>query len=264
MRTKKRIIFTLLYSDGYFCQSRNFQCQKVGNFEWLFNNYKFSEIAAHLDELIVINVNPKNDNEPLFLKTIKKIVKNVFIPVSVGGGIYDSKQAVKYLNYGADKIIINSLIRTNPKIVSSIITLLGSQSVVASIDYIINDNKIYIFDWLSKSIINKLEINEYLKKCEELKFGEILLNSVEKDGTGFGFDLDLIKEISSELKLPLIVMGGAGKYEHFLPTLKISSVDAVSTANILNFIGNSIPTVRSKLINAGLDLPNFKHIFPNN
>ena len=71
MRTKKRIIFTLLYSDGYFCQSRNFQCQKVGNFEWLFNNYKFSEIAAHLDELIVINVNPKNDNEPLFLKTIQ-------------------------------------------------------------------------------------------------------------------------------------------------------------------------------------------------
>ena len=81
MATKKRLIFTLLYSDGYFCQSRNFRCQKVGDFDWLFNNYKFSKITSFLDELVVINVNPIEELYQNFLNVVKHIVENVFIPV---------------------------------------------------------------------------------------------------------------------------------------------------------------------------------------
>ena len=139
MGTKKRLIFTLLYSDGYFCQSRNFRCQKVGDYDWLFNNYKFSKIAGFLDELIVINVNPKSGSYQSFLNIVKRIVENVFIPVTIGGGIINLKTAINCFQNGADKVALNSSVRNNKKIVTQIVNHFGSQSVVASVDYKINN-----------------------------------------------------------------------------------------------------------------------------
>jgi len=258
MATKKRLIFTLLYSDGYFCQSRNFRCQKVGNYEWLFNNYKFSKITGFLDELIVINVNPIPELYPDFLDVVKCIVENVFIPVAIGGGIYSVDKAIDCLNSGADKIILNSTIRKDSDAVSAIINRLGSQSVVASIDYKSRDGRQMLYDWETKEIIDDQDLGAIITKCHDLSFGEILLNSVQKDGTGFGFDIEIIHKISYLCKLPLIVMGGAGKSDHFSPAFKIPIVDAVATANILNFIGDSIPQTRMNLLDEGVDLARFK------
>lgn len=257
MATKKRMIFTLLYDSGYFCQSRNFHCQKVGDFEWLFNNYNFSRIAEYLDELIVINVNPTKDNNKEFLKTVERIVENVFIPVAIGGGIISLDSAISYLNSGADKIILNSTIRVDPETVDTIVNNLGSQSVVASIDYRTRDNKSWVYDWKTKKNNENEELLSYLEKCHDFEFGEILLNSVDKDGTGFGLDIDVIEEVSLLCKLPLIVMGGAGKFDHFPPAYEIPAVDAVATANLLNFIGDSLPATRRKLIEYGIELARF-------
>lgn len=259
MATKRRLIFSLLYSDGYFCQSRNFRCQKVGDFDWLFNNYNFSKIAEFLDELVLLNVNPKPEYENEFLKTVKKIVKNIFIPVAVGGGINSAGKAITYLNSGADKVILNSLIKKDRKEVSSIISLLGSQSVIASIDYKKVNNNLYVFNWENKNIEDNIKLISFINDCHELQFGEIMLNSVEKDGTGFGLDIDIIKSISAQCKLPLIVMGGAGKCDHFLPAYNISAVDAVVTANLLNFIGDALPDTRISLLDYGVDLARFSH-----
>ena len=257
MATKKRLIFTLLYSDGYFCQSRNFRCQKVGDYNWLFNNYKFSKIAGFLDELIVINVNPIVESYSGFLENVKLIVENVFIPVAIGGGIYSVDKATDYLNSGADKVILNSIIRKDCNAVSAIINRLGSQSVVASIDYKSRDGRHLLYDWETKKIIEGQDLGAFVTTCHDLEFGEILLNSVEKDGTGFGFDIDIIQEISHLCKLPLIVMGGAGKSAHFSPVYKIPIVDAVATANLLNFLGDSLPQTRMNLLDEEVDLARF-------
>lgn len=259
MATKKRLIFTLLYSDGYFCQSRNFRCQKVGDYDWLFNNYKFSKIAGFLDELIVINVNPIAESYPCFLDIVKRIVKNVFIPVAIGGGIYSVDKATDCLNSGADKVILNSTIRKDCNTVSAIINRLGSQSVVASIDYKSRDGRHMLYDWETKEIIEGQELGAFVTTCHDLQFGEILINSVEKDGTGFGFDIDIIQEISHHCKLPLIVMGGAGKSNQFSPAFKIPIVDAVATANLLNFLGDSLPQTRMDLLDEEIDLARFKN-----
>jgi cyclase len=257
MATKKRLIFSLLYSDGYFCQSRNFRCQKVGNYDWLFNNYKFSKIAGFLDELIIINVNPIPESYPGFLDIVKRIVENVYIPVAIGGGIYSVDIATDCLNSGADKVILNSTIRKDCNAVSAIINGLGSQSVVASIDYKSRDGQHMLYDWEKKEIIEGQDLGTFITTCHDLEFGEILLNSVEKDGTGFGFDIDIIKEVSNLCKLPLIVMGGAGKSDHFSPAFEIPAVDAVATANLLNFIGDSLPETRIKLLDEEVDLARF-------
>ena len=154
MATNKRLIFTLLYSDGYFCQSRNFRCQKVGKYDWVFNNYKFSKIAAFLDELIVLNVNPSADSYPSFLNVVKRIVTNVFVPLSIGGGIYSLYRANDCFHNGADKIILNSAIRKNKEAVSQIINHFGTQSVVASVDYKMKEDDAWVYDWKYKKIIH--------------------------------------------------------------------------------------------------------------
>jgi len=254
MATKKRLIFTLLYSDGYFCQSRNFRCQKVGDYDWLFNNYKFSKIAGFLDELIVINVNPVAESYPSFLDIVKRIVENVFIPVAIGGGISSLEKAIDCFHNGADKIVLNSAVRKNREIVSQIINCFGSQSVVASVDYKLNNNKAWVYDWDKKKIIQGSDLISYINLLHEIGFGEVLLNSVDKDGTGFGLDLDTISYISTECKLPLIVMGGAGKFKHFNQVYSNYAADAVATANLLNFIGEALPDVRLRLLYEGINL----------
>ena len=257
MATKKRLIFTLLYSEGYFCQSRNFRCQKVGDFDWLIDNYKFSKITSFLDELFVINVNPIGGLYEDFLRVVKHIVGNVFIPVTIGGGIYSLDRANDCFKNGADKIILNSAIRKNKEAVSQIINHFGTQSVVASVDYKINEEDAWVYDWEYKKIIHELELIPYLNLIQETGFGEILLNSVDRDGTGFGFDIKAIEKISRNCTLPLITMGGAGKYEHFFEIYNLVDVDAVATANLLNFISDAIPTVRLKLLESGVKLAQF-------
>ncbi|WP_103665866.1 HisA/HisF-related TIM barrel protein [Gracilimonas amylolytica] len=257
MSTKKRLIFALLYNEGHFCQSRNFRLQKVGMYDWLFNNYNFSHIAEYLDELVVINVNPSDQNEDDFLAQVKKIVSKVFIPVAIGGGIKNVDNAKKAFNSGADKVILNSLVRESIIDCKKIIDVYGSQSVVGSIDYKTIDNTDYIYDWKYNTINQNIDLQEYIKKCEDLGFGEILINSVNRDGTGFGYDIDSINRIESYCNLPLMVMGGAGSLNHFKPTFKIPNVDACVTANLLNFIGDALQNVRHGLLEEKIDLAKF-------
>jgi len=258
MALKKRLIFVLLYSDGYFCQSRNFRCQKVGNYEWLFKNYKFAKTSRFLDELIIINVSPNLDTYHIFLENVKKIVEKVFIPVAVGGGICSLELSIDCFKNGADKIIINSAIQRKPEIVRQIIDHHGSQSVVASIDYKIINNEPKLFHWDEKETNFEIDLPEHISNLTKMGFGEILINSVNKDGTGFGLDTAFIENFSKNCDLPLIVMGGAGKFEHFVPVYKISKVDAVATANLLNFIGDALPSARGRLIQDGIELSQFK------
>ena len=257
MATKKRLIYTLLYSEGYFCQSRNFRCQKVGNYEWLFNNYKFSKLAGFLDELIIINVTPKSESFHIFLGIVKRIIENIFIPVTIGGGINSLNKALECFQNGADKILLNTIPRNNQELASQIINYFGSQSVIASVDYKALNNQACVYDWNTNKVIIELDLMDYIKELQDLKFGEILLNSVEKDGTGFGLDINTMERVSQICTLPLIVMGGAGQYEHFSEVYSNGIADAVSTANILNFIGDAIPNVRKELLKNGFDLAHF-------
>jgi cyclase len=250
---RKRIIFSLIYSDGFFNQSRNFRLQRVGNEMWLENNYKFSKIANSLDELILIDASKSNKNIQKFSNTLSKIVENVFIPICAGGGIRGISDAALLFNSGADKIIINTIIYQNPDLVKELIKLYGSQSIVASIDYKKNGNinEVYINNGNLKI---DYTLEEYLDYVNLFEVGEIYLNSIDKDGTGFGYDFDVIKQISKRINKPLIIVGGAGNENHLIEGLKLPDVSAVATANLFNFIGNGLPNARKKIIQSGENL----------
>ena len=253
---RKRIIFTLIFSDGYFMQSRNFRLQKVGNLTWLERNYKFREIAFSLDELVVLNASRNNKSTIEFAKTISDLVNDVFTPIAAGGGIRSEADAEILFNHGADKIVLNSILVEDPKLVESLIKRYGTQSIVASIDYKNVDgvNCVYIHDGSNKL---DMSLEEYIPYVESLNVGEIYLNSIEKDGTGFGYDFDVISVLEKETKLPLIIAGGAGNESHLIEGLKYSGVSAVATANLFNFIGNGLPNARKKIIDLGENLANW-------
>ena len=107
---KKRLIFTLLFSKGYFWLSRNFRLQKVGDMQWLKRNYGFSKISNYIDELIILNVSEDCNSLEEFNKMLKELTKDLFIPIAAGGGIREIDQAKKLLRSGADKIVLNTIL----------------------------------------------------------------------------------------------------------------------------------------------------------
>jgi cyclase len=250
---RDRLIFSLIYNAGAFMQSRNFRLQRVGDINWLERNYKFQKISFSLDELIVVDATKDNKDIKKFSEAVKRLVNDVFIPVAAGGGIRRVEDAELLFNNGADKVILNSTLYETPELAKSIIEKYGAQSLVASVDYKLVDGVpiVYINDG---SVPISMSLDEYLTYLEALGVGEILLNSIQQDGTGFGYDLSTIQKYGQSISVPLLIMGGAGNERHLLDGLKQDGVSAVVTANLFNFIGNGLPNARKYMLENNANL----------
>jgi cyclase len=250
---RDRLIFSLIYNSGAFMQSRNFRLQRVGDINWLERNYKFQKISFSLDELIVVDATKDNKDIKKFSEAVKRLVNDVFIPVAAGGGIRQVEDAELLFNNGADKVILNSALYETPELAKSIIEKYGAQSLVASVDYKLVDDVpiVYINDG---SVPISMSLDEYLTYLEALGVGEILLNSIQQDGTGFGYDISTIQKYGQSISVPLLIMGGAGNERHLLDGLKQDGVSAVVTANLFNFIGNGLPNARKYMLENNANL----------
>jgi len=237
-------------------QSRNFRLQRVGDINWLEKNYKFQQIAGSLDELIVVDATRNIKDLGAFSAVVSRLVEDVFIPVTAGGGIRKIQDAEALFNSGADKIILNSALVKDPKLVTTIVERYGSQSLVASIDYkIINNEPVIFIEDGSTKIDQTLE--SYIDFLHSLNVGEVYLNSIDQDGTGFGYDFETINSYAKSFSMPLIVAGGAGNEKHLLEAIEIDNVAAVATANLFNFVGNGLPNARKYMIEENSNLANW-------
>lgn len=255
---RNRLIFGLIYNNGSFMQSRNFRLQRVGDINWLEKNYKFQKISFSLDELVVVNATRGDKSIDQFSEVISRLVEDVFIPVAAGGGIRKIQDAELLFKSGADKVILNTPLYDNPELASQIIRRYGSQSLVASVDYKVVDGEptVYIHDGTVAIPLNMLQ---YLKQLEELGVGEIIFNSIDKDGTGFGYDIDLISEYAHLVNVPFVIMGGAGNELHLKDGLNVAGVSGVATANLFNFIGNGLPNARAFMLENGANLARWNY-----
>ena len=237
-------------------QSRNFRLQRVGNLNWLEKNYKFQDISFSLDEIIVLDATKSMKNIVKFAETISNLVNDVFIPIAAGGGIRSVEDAELLFKSGADKLVINTALYENPELIKELVRIYGTQSIIASIDYkIINGNiEVFIRDGTIRIDIPLLE---YIKHLHTLKVGEIYLNSIEQDGTGFGYDIGTINTLENEIFVPLIIAGGAGNETHLINGLRLKMVNAVATANLFNFIGDGLPNARKKILQKGINISNW-------
>lgn len=236
--------------------SRNFTLQKVGDFNWLKKHYNFQKIAFAIDELVILNVTRNDRDINMFAEAVKEVISNVFIPVSVGGGIRSLSDADLLLKSGADKIILNTPLYSDKKLVNQLVKKYGSQFVVGSVDYKIEDkNNVVFIENGSKKV--EMNFSKYLNYLDTLNIGEIYLNSIDRDGTGQGFDLINLNSVLNTVKCPLIIAGGAGNELHFIEALKNPLIDAVATANLFNFIGDSLPRSREKILKNNIKIANW-------
>ena len=259
MKLKKRIIFTLLFSKGYFYLSRNFRLQKIGNLEWLKCNYNFNNVSFFIDELIILNVDRDPSDISEFCMVIKDISKEIFVPLSVGGGINNMQKVRNLFDSGADKVVLNTNLFSGNNLPKEICSFYGKQCLVASLD-LKKENDIYIIYSKSGSQYQG-ELDLFLERNDiRDNVGEFYLNSINNDGTGNGLDMELAEYFYSKIRTPFIIAGGIGKSEHILNSLSKDFISAVSTAHLLNFIGDALQNCRNEAYKKNINLAKWINI----
>lgn len=189
---------------------------------------------------------------------IKKAASNIFIPLTVGGGIRSVDDARVLLNSGADKISINSAAVKDPTLISELALKYGSQCIVLNVEARKSSQnfwEVLIENGREKTGINVLE---WIKKSEELGIGEILLTSVDREGTRKGFDIDLVKEVTSITNVPIIASGGMGELIDAVEVVKVGGADSVAMADILHYDRASIRDIRDLCIKHELDVREYE------
>lgn len=252
---KKRLIFTLLYQHGHFMLSRNFRLQKVGNLQWLQSHYNFSLIASSIDELIVLDVSRDQKQTDEFNAALKKLSEGCFVPIAVGGGVRTIATARNLLRSGADKVVVNSQLYEDNGLIQQLASEFGQQCVVASMD--IKSSPDGDFKVWSKcgSVCQPGNAAHWIEQISQATIGEIYLNSIDRDGTGQGYDFRLLELLPAKMSKPVILAGGVGNATHLAAGLNDARVDAVATAHLFNFVGNGLKQARQALISGGVDLP---------
>ena len=236
-----RVIPALLSKDGGLVKTVQFKDAKyVGdpiNIIKIFND-------KEVDELIFLDINATANNTKPSLKVISEIASECFMPICYGGGIKSTDHIKEIFNAGVEKVAINTSAIENPSLIDDAVRLFGSQSIVVSMDVkknLFGKQQLYKLGGRKKT---KLDPVEFATEMEKRGAGEILLNSIDKDGTYLGYDIKLIKSISEALKIPVIACGGASKVEDFVEAVK-NGASAVAAGSMFVFHGKH----RAVLIN---------------
>lgn len=191
---------------------------------------------AGADELVFLDITASSDARNTVTEMVEAVAKQVFIPFTVGGGIRTVEDFRRILNAGADKVAVNSAAIKRPELIREAAEIFGSQCVVCAIDAKRRDDKNGWDVYLNGGRVNTgIDALEWAKQAEELGAGEILLTSMDCDGTKAGYDLKLTKKISENAKIPVIASGGAGTMEHFLDAFREGKADAVLAASLFHF-----------------------------
>ena len=203
-----------------------------------FANYYYENGA---DELIYMDVVASLYNRNSLKEIITKTAKEIFIPLTVGGGIRTTEDINDVLRAGADKVSLNTAAINNPDVIKKASKKFGSSTIVVSIEAIKQPNGKYLAYTDNGREYSGVEVMSWAKKVEELGAGEIVLTSVDHEGTGFGFDIDLVKLVSNTVSIPVIAHGGAGKIEDIKDVILNGNADAVAIASMFhyNYIKNS-------------------------
>lgn len=232
--------------DGKIVKGINFEgIREVGDPVEMGKYY----VAQGADELVYLDITATNEQRKVFLSLVRKIAEVINIPFTVGGGISNIDDVSTLLDAGADKISINSAAVKNPKLITELANRFGSQCVVVAIDTK-NENanssgQVYIHGGKTRT---ELKTIEWAKQVEDLGAGEILLTSMNHDGTKDGFALDITAAVWNRLNIPLIASGGAGTMQHFADVFKKTGCEAALAASVFHYKQIEIPALKKFLI----------------
>jgi cyclase len=245
-----RIIPTLLLQDGGLVKTVKFKNPKyVGdpiNAVKIFNE-------KEVDELILLDISATKEGKDPNYKEIEEIVSEAFMPIGYGGGIHHMSQIEKLFKIGVEKVILNTAAFTNEQLIREASSVYGSQSIVVSLDYKKDIWGEYKFYTRSGSEKVKGKCVDVIKSMEELGAGEIMLNSIDKDGTMTGYDLVLFEKLANQVSVPVIASGGAGNIKDFVNAIR-SGASAVAAGSMFVYQGIHRAVLISYIKSAELEL----------
>ena len=203
------------------------------------------------DEICFLDITASNENRDTIYDVVEKTSKKCFVPLTVGGGVRSLEDINKLLNCGADKVSINTAAVKNPEVVKDSSKKFGSQCIVVAIDAKRSGNKWEIFTHGGR---NKTGIDaiQFSKKMEESGAGELLVTSMDRDGTQVGYDIELMSKISLNVNIPVIASGGVGNLDHLVDGIKLGNASAVLAASIFHYGKYSIKEAKEYLDSKGI------------
>ncbi len=211
--------------------------------------------SAGADELVFLDITASSDNRSTMVDVINKVAECIFIPFTVGGGIRSVDDFNIMLRAGADKVSINSSALKNPRLISEASSKFGSQCVVTAIDAKMRSDGGGWDAYLNGGRINTgKDAVKWAEEAYKLGAGEILLTSMDRDGTKIGYDNDLLKVVSENIGIPVIASGGAGQKSHFYDAFEIGKADAVLAASLFHFGELEIMDLKEYLAERGIEI----------
>lgn len=245
---KVRVIPTLLWKQFGLVKGVGFDSwRRVGPVLPAIKVYNQREV----DELVLLDiVAHQSDDDPDF-ESINEFGQDCFVPLTVGGGITRIEQVQRLLRAGADKVAINTAAYADPNLVNEIARRHGAQCVIASIDVRTMDNGWSCFSNAGRQATGR-EVVAWARELEDRGAGEILITSIERDGTMTGYDLPLIETVVSAVKIPVIASGGAGNYQHMIEAVIQAGASAVAAASVFHFTEQTPAEAKIAMANAGI------------
>jgi len=211
--------------------------------------------AAHskagADEIVLLDITATAESRNTLLKTVRHTASQLFIPFTVGGGIRSLDDAAAVLDCGADKVAINSAAVADPALITRIAQRYGSQAVVVAIDARRRSDAWEVYVWGGRKPAG-LDAQAWAMQAEQLGAGEILLTSMDRDGTKSGFDCELTRSIATTVRIPVIASGGAGEPQHFVQVFQRGAADAALAASVFHFGLESVSAIKQELRAAGV------------
>lgn len=257
---KIRLIPVVLLRNGIVVQSKLFKrFQALGNPSTIVSRFS----NWYSDELIYLDISRgsafSNSRRDLkysvhseIMPILAEVAQKCFMPLTFGGGIRTIDDMSERFHLGADKITLNSQAFHNPPLITEGAKAFGSQAIVVSIDVKRSEDGEYEVFVDGGKTPTKMSPVDFARQAEDRGSGEILLNSIDQDGLGQGYDLDLIEAVSKSVRIPVIALGGVGKWEHFVEGIK-AGASAVAAANIFQYTENSVFNAKKYLCDSGLN-----------
>jgi len=206
------------------------------------------------DELVFLDITATIENRSTFAELVQKIARYINIPFTVGGGIRSVEDVSVLLDAGADKISVNSAAVKNPDLINTLANRFGSQCIVLAIDSNFDGEKSQVYVHGGRTPVDNLWTEDWAKEAVERGAGEILLTSMNHDGTKQGFALEITNRLSENLSVPVIASGGAGNVDHFVDVFTAGKADAALAASIFHFGEIKIPDLKNDLKEKGINV----------
>jgi imidazole glycerol-phosphate synthase subunit HisF len=244
----KRIIACLDVRDGQVVKGVNFEgLRSAGDPAELARRYN----AEGIDELVILDITATIEARRALTDTIRAVARELFIPLAVGGGIRTEADADVAIEAGADKVSLNTAALSQPSLITALAKRYGSQAVLVAIDAKAIGDRFAVYARSGQAAANRDAV-EWAREAESRGAGEILLTSIDRDGTKAGFDCPLTAAVSTAVSIPVIASGGAGGLEHFVEVFTAGRADAALAASIFHYAETSVAALKRHLREQGI------------